>query len=109
MPSGEMGLVLLWTRVPLLLEACVCDEVEALRRLRLVSKEASRTALSGLKSYTLKLCTDTRNTDSMIVQVSGARLLRQAKLKTLEIWIGLTGKHANVGGQVLGSHCFWNC
>lgn len=82
----EMDLARILEEVPHLLDACVCDETASLRRLRLVNKEASRVALLGLKSYTLKLkgvCTDTN--------VDGASLLRQTKLQSLNFHLLLTG------------------
>lgn len=103
----SVDLVELWSRVPALLEACTsgdgpvgpCDFMDdenpvafgALRTLRLVNRQASRTALLGLKSYSLILCTR-RSIDRMNTQVNAARLLQTANLKTLQICFDLTGK-----------------
>lgn len=75
-------------QVPSLLEACIAQEVSALRRLRLVSKEISRVALQGLTSYTVSLKGVANDTN-----VGGSRLLQQTCLRELTVYLQLTGGH----------------
>lgn len=69
-----------------LLEACICDNIPALRQMRLVCKKASEVSLLALKSYPLRLTG--RNCDT---NVNGAGLLRTTRLKSLQISMRLTG------------------
>lgn len=84
----DMDLVALLEHVPPLLDACLLDNVAAVRRMRLVKKEASRVALLALKSYTLKLKGSAKDTN-----VGGARLLQHAHLQHLTVQLHLTGGH----------------
>lgn len=85
-----MDLAALWEHVPHLLEVCVCDNIPALRDLRLVSKEASRVALLGLRSFTLML----RGIDGYKT-VSGAALLRGTQLWNLDVDLLMSGEGEN--------------
>lgn len=86
--GSQVELIALLECVPPLLDACVVgdDDNHTLQRLRLVSKDASRVALLGLKTYSLELrgCPGDTN-------VSGSNLLRGAKLQTLEVDLSLSG------------------
>lgn len=84
--SRERSFASLLEQAPPLLDACISGDIAALREVRLVSKEASRVALLGLKSYTLNLkgaATDTN--------VGGARLLRSTRLMKLSVFLRLSG------------------
>lgn len=89
-----MELEELLEQVPPLLEACIDDNVEALRTLRFVSKEASRVAMLALKTYTLTLKGDAKDTN-----LCGARLLRTARLATLTVHLRISGKQCQ--GQMV--------
>lgn len=68
-------------------QACVQDNESVLCDLRLVSKDASRFALLALNTYTLRLKGDTQD-----INVGGARLLRQTKLRDLNVHLLLSGR-----------------
>lgn len=75
--------------VPPLLSACLRDdETPSLRKLRLVSKDASRVALLGLSSYTLTLNGAAGDTNVS----GGARLLKPTRLKHLSVHLCLKGE-----------------
>lgn len=80
-------LVDLWQQVPPLLSACLCDDLPALRVLRLVDKESSRSAMLGLKSYTITLVGTDGDTTSGV-----ANLLQQARLHSLGVSMRLSGE-----------------
>lgn len=86
-PYPSMDLVTLLRHVPPLLEACICDKSSALRNIRLVNKEASLVAFQALRSYTLTLRGDARDSDSR-----GACLLRLTCLRNLTVRLRLTGR-----------------
>lgn len=73
-------------KVPLLLEACVGDDTSALSCLRLLSRNASRVVMLGLKSCTLTL--RGRGTDT---DIKGAHILRHAHLHDLHLRLGISG------------------
>lgn len=85
-----MDLIALLAHVPPLLEACTSDQTPAVRTLRLVCKEASRTALLGLRSYKLRLLNNSAKI--MDTNVNGARLLRTVQLHSLQVSLTLTGR-----------------
>lgn len=82
-----MSLFDLLQRVPQLLDACVQDSIRLLRSLRLVSKEASKVALLALRSYTLTLKGDAKDSN-----VNGARLLSHTHLETLDLHLAVSGE-----------------
>lgn len=81
-----MDLAELLEHVPPLLNACICDDILAMRRLRLVGKDCSRIALLALRSYTLTLKGGVRDTN-----IKGTVLLRQANLKNLTVCLDVSG------------------
>lgn len=81
-----MDLVALWEQVPPLLDACLNDDQAVLRELRLVNKDASRVALLGLRSYSVRLHGTATDTN-----ISGSSLLRDTKLQTLKVDLRISG------------------
>lgn len=81
-----LRLVGLLQQVPPLLEACVSDDRLTLTRLRLVNEECSRSALLGLKSFTITLDGSGRDADARV-----ARLLQHARLRDLHVYVRLSG------------------
>lgn len=77
-----MDLITLWEHAPPLLAACISDDTPGFRNLRLVSKEASRVALLGLRFYKLTLNGVAGDTD-----IRGASLLRRTRLEELELFL----------------------
>lgn len=86
-PHNPMDLATLLEKVPPLLEVCLHNGITSVRNMRLVSKEASRVALLGLRSYTLRL----RGTTRTDTNVGGARLLRNARLQKLTVCLVSSG------------------
>lgn len=96
------GLVDLLELVPALLEACTQGPVidpyihgpkiktstPAIRRLRLVSKDASRVALNAVRAFTLTLMGAVSSTD---LGGGGVKLLQHIKLDTLTVRILSSG------------------
>lgn len=96
------GLVDLLELVPALLEACtqgpvidpymhgpnIKTSMPAIRRLRLVSKDASRVALNAVRAFKLTLMGGVGDT---YLGVGGVRLLQQTKLDTLTVRILSSG------------------
>ncbi|MEW5299657.1 MAG: hypothetical protein WDW36_002650 [Sanguina aurantia] len=80
-----LRLVGLLQQVPPLLEACVSDDRLTLTRLRLVNEECSRSALLGLKSFTITLDGSGRDADARV-----ARLLQHARLRDLHVYVRLS-------------------
>lgn len=85
-PAQKFDFAALLEQAPALIEACIADNIPALRNLRLVSKEASRVALLGLRSYTLSL--RGQITDS---NIDGAPLLQQTRLSHLNVQVYVVG------------------
>lgn len=96
-----MDLVKLLAHVPPLLEACISVQITAVRTLRLVCKEASGTALLGLRSYKLRLLNNSAKI--MDMNVNGARLLRTTQLNSLQVCLTLTGRCLLAWGPRLAS------
>lgn len=85
--SVSMELLVLWEQVPPLIDACVDDDKAVLKGLRLVNKDASRSALLGLRSYSVQLHGKVADTN-----ICGSSLLSGTKLKTLELDLLISGE-----------------
>lgn len=85
-PAKEVSFEEVLEQVPRLLDACVGEDISALRRLRLVSKEASRVALLAIQTYTLTLKGTRTDTN-----IGGAGMLQATRLRELTVRLHLTG------------------
>lgn len=85
-PAKEVSFEEVLEQVPRLLDACVGEDISALRRLRLVSKEASRVALLAIQTYTLTLKGSRTDTN-----IGGAGMLQATRLRELTVRLHLTG------------------
>lgn len=88
-PNPAMDFVELLQHVPELREACIGDDPIQIRTMRLVSKEASRIALSGLRSYNVEFLDTIKDTN-----VNGFKLMKHTCLQTLTVSLVVSGKKA---------------
>lgn len=93
MADLDMDLVELLEKIPPLLLACICVEIPALKRLRLINKEASRVMLLGVRSYTLAVTEADDRAQEMKVQE--LRFIGRLSLKSFTLCLELPGETKN--------------